>query len=149
MKNLPVGTTEEELIQGLNSVQVHPTGATITHNLEPQEVNSDVFFPDYEACNASADVIEKSRKLIKINGQDLSSVEIAGVETPGAELFPSDLSSGTTTAATPGQGTPQAPQQTPKQPVAQQTPQQPVLAQSTPTPEALTRYQDGKGATPS
>jgi hypothetical protein len=117
LKNLPVGTTEEALIQGLNSVQVHPTGATITHSLEPQEVNSDVFFPDYEACNTSADVIEKSRKLIKINGQDLSSVEIAGVETPGAELFPSDLSSGPTTAATPGQGTPQAPQQTPKQPV--------------------------------
>ena len=29
LKGLPAGTTEEGLIQGLNGVNVHPTGTTI------------------------------------------------------------------------------------------------------------------------
>lgn len=143
LKNLPPGTTEEGLLQGLNGVNVNPTGTTIVATAQPQDLSSDIWFADYETCNQNANIIEKAKNEIKINGQSFGSVQIAGitcVETPGADLFPSELSDQVqpTPGATP-QGTPQAPQ-------AKQ--QAPPKNQETPTPGAMTRYNDGKALTP-
>ena len=51
LKNLPAGTTEEGLLQGLNGVQVNPTGTTLYVSDQPQDVGSELWFADFPSCN--------------------------------------------------------------------------------------------------
>ena len=66
LTNLPIGTEKEALLAQLSGLSVKPISCAFTLSHDNRAV-AELWFGGEQVCSDSADIIEKSRKVIVIN----------------------------------------------------------------------------------